>query len=88
NTDGTEHARFRRMLAKPFTPKRLNAIRPLIQRHIDDTIDAMLAAGRSADLVEALALPVPSLMICELLGVPYTDHEFFQHHTALGFGGN
>ncbi|MFI6866150.1 cytochrome P450 [Nocardia sp. NPDC050406] len=88
NTDGTEHARFRRMWAKPFTPKRLDAIRPLIQKHVDATLDAMLAQGNSADLVTALALPVPSLLICELLGVPYGDHEFFQHHTEVGFGGH
>ncbi|APA98741.1 cytochrome P450 [Nocardia seriolae] len=87
NTDGAEHARYRRMLAKPFTPKRLEAMRPNIQKHIDETIDAMLAAGDSADLVTALSLPVPSLMICELLGVPYEDHAFFQEATELGFGG-
>ncbi|WP_280358903.1 cytochrome P450 [Nocardia otitidiscaviarum] len=88
NTDGTEHARFRRMWAKPFTPKRLDAIRPLIQKHVDATVDAMLAQGNSADLVTALALPVPSLLICELLGVPYADHDFFQHHTTVGFSGH
>ncbi|MGV9666329.1 cytochrome P450 [Nocardia niigatensis] len=88
NTDGQDHARYRRMLAKPFTPKRLEAMRPNIQKHIDETIDAMLAQGDSADLMKALALPVPSLMICELLGVPYEDHAFFQEATELGFGGN
>lgn len=88
NSDGVEHARYRRMMAKPFTPKRLAALRPRIQQNIDRTITAMLAAGDSADLVAALALPVPSLMICSLLGVPYADHRFFQEATELGFGGN
>ena len=47
-------------------------------------IDALLAAGPPADLVELLALPVPSQVICELLGVPYDRHEFFQSRsTAL-----
>ncbi|WP_460724417.1 cytochrome P450 [Nocardia heshunensis] len=87
NTDGAEHARYRRMLAKPFTPKRLEAMRPNIQKHIDETIDAMLAGGNEGDLVTLLSLPVPSLMICELLGVPYEDHAFFQQATELGFGG-
>ncbi|MGW4244272.1 cytochrome P450 [Nocardia sp. NPDC004722] len=87
NTDGADHARYRRMLAKPFTPKRLEAMRPNIQKHIDETIDAMLAGGNSGDLVALLSLPVPSLMICELLGVPYEDHAFFQQATELGFGG-
>lgn len=88
NTDGLEHARFRRMLAKTFTPKRLEVLRPLIQKHVDEHIDAMLAAGNSADLVRALALPVPSEVICELLGVPYEDHAFFQRHTEIGFDMN
>ncbi|MFC9999493.1 cytochrome P450 [Nocardia sp. NPDC127526] len=88
NTEGAEHARFRRMLAKPFTPKRLETLRPLIQKHVDECIDTMLAAGDSADLHTALALPVPSLVICELLGVPYEDHAFFQHHTEVGMDSN
>lgn len=88
NSEGAEHARFRRMLAKPFTPKRLETMRPLIQQHVDDRIDAMLAGGNSADLVKSLALPVPSGVICELLGVPYEDHAFFQHHTEVGFDSN
>ena len=51
---------------------------------MDERIDALLAAGPPADLVELLALPVPSQVICELLGVPYERHEFFQSRsTAL-----
>jgi len=51
----------------------------LSQEIVDEHLDAMLAnESRSADLVEALAQPVPSLVICEQLGVPYADHEFFQ----------
>jgi cytochrome P450 len=42
----------------------------------------MLAGPRQADLVEAFSLPVPSLVICELLGVPYGDHDFFQQCTS------
>ncbi|MBL1079381.1 cytochrome P450 [Nocardia sp. 2] len=88
NTDGAEHARFRRMLAKPFTPKRLELLRPLVQKAVDERIDEMLAAGDSVDLVRALGLPVPSLVICELLGVPYEDHEYFQRSTEIGFDSN
>ena len=43
----------------------------------------MRAAGQPADLVESFALPVPSLVICHLLGVPYADHEFFQEHSRI-----
>jgi cytochrome P450 len=83
-SDAEEHTRFRRMLSKPFTFKRVEALRPAIQKITDDHIDAILAGPRPADIVAALALPVPSLVISELLGVPYTDHEFFQHHATIG----
>ncbi|MGI5219933.1 cytochrome P450 [Nocardia sp. CA-290969] len=84
NTDGEEHSRFRRMMTKPFTVKRVDALRPAIQQITDDHIDAILAGPQPADLVEALALPVPSLVISEMLGVPYEDHEFFQQHASTG----
>jgi cytochrome P450 len=83
-SDGEEHTRFRRMLSKPFTYKRVEGLRPAIQKITDDHVDAMLARPQPADLVTALALPVPSLVISELLGVPYEDAEFFQHHANVG----
>jgi cytochrome P450 len=77
--DGTEHAAARRAVIGEFTVKRLAGLRPRIQEIVDGFIDAMLATEqRSVDLVRALSLPVPSLVICELLGVPYADHDFFQ----------
>jgi cytochrome P450 len=82
--DAEEHTRFRRMLSKPFTFKRVEGLRPAIQKITDDHIDAMLAAPRPADIVTALALPVPSLVISEMLGVPYEDAEFFQHNANVG----
>ncbi|MDX6466780.1 MAG: hypothetical protein QOI27_1820 [Gaiellaceae bacterium] len=75
--DDPEHARLRRMVTGPFALKRVEALRPAIQRIVDERIDRMLAGPRPVDLVEELALPVPSLVICELLGVPYADHDFF-----------
>ncbi|MBV9514664.1 MAG: cytochrome P450 [Mycobacteriaceae bacterium] len=83
-SDGEEHTRFRRMLSKPFTYKRVEGLRPAIQKITDEHIDAMLAGPQPADIVTALALPVPSLVISELLGVPYEDAEFFQHHANVG----
>lgn len=76
--DGAEHAVARRRVLGEFTVRRINALRPRIQEIVDGFIDAMLAAGPPVDLVSALSLPVPSLVICELIGVPYADHEFFQ----------
>jgi cytochrome P450 len=84
--DAEEHTKYRRMLSKPFTFKRVEGLRPAIQKITDDHIDAMLAGPQPADLVEALALPIPSLVISELLGVPYEDHDFFQRHAADGIG--
>ncbi|BBZ58874.1 cytochrome P450 [Mycolicibacterium monacense] len=84
NTDGNEHRRYRRMLTRSFSVKRANALRPMIQRHTDECIDAMLAGPRPVDLMTALALPVPTIAICALLGVPYEDHETFQRHISTG----
>ncbi|GAA3141210.1 cytochrome P450 [Nonomuraea roseoviolacea] len=79
--DDPEHHRLRRMVQAPFTVKRVEEMRPAVQRIVDDLIDDMLAGPRPVDLVEAFALPVPSLVICELLGVPYDDHDFFQDNS-------
>jgi cytochrome P450 len=76
--DDPEHARHRKMLTGNFMIKRVEALRPQVQRLVDGLIDDMLAGPTPVDLVTAFALPVPSLVICQLLGVPYEDHEFFQ----------
>jgi len=76
--DDPEHARLRRMVTAPFMIKRVQALRPAIQKIVDGLIDDMLDGPKPVDLVRAFALPVPSLVICELLGVPYADHDFFQ----------
>jgi cytochrome P450 len=81
--DDPEHARLRRMLTKDFTVKRVQAMRPHIQEMVDDFLDRMIDKGRPADIVRDFALPVPSLVISLLLGVPYGDHEFFQQHTSV-----
>ncbi|MCW3015500.1 MAG: hypothetical protein JWO02_2592 [Solirubrobacterales bacterium] len=78
NMDDPDHARLRRMVTGTFTIRRVDALRPSIQRIVDERIDALLAGPRPVDLVQAFALPVPSLVICHLLGVPYADHDFFQ----------
>lgn len=80
--DGKEHAEARRAVISEFTAKRAQALRPRIQEMTDECVDAMLAGDRPVDLVAALAMPVPSLVICEQLGVPYADHAFFQELTV------
>jgi pentalenic acid synthase len=79
--DDPEHRAQRRMVLPEFTLKRAAALRPEIQRIVDEHLDAMTAQGPPADLVTAFALPVPSMVICALLGVPYADHEFFQEQS-------
>lgn len=79
--DDPEHARLRRMVTAPFAVKKVEALRPAVQRIVDDLIDGMLSRPGPVDLVEEFALPIPSLVICELLGVPYDDHALFQENT-------
>ncbi|MFB6724447.1 cytochrome P450 [Kribbella sp. NPDC056345] len=83
HVDGPAHRRLRRLLATEFAVKRMEAYRPRIAALVDEHIDAMLARGGPLDLVEVFALPIPSLVICELLGVPYADRAEFQERSAL-----
>jgi pentalenic acid synthase len=76
--DDPQHRTQRRMLVPSFTLKRAVALRPDIQCIVDGLLDRMTAQGAPADLVSSFALPVPSMVICALLGVPYADHEFFE----------
>lgn len=80
--DDPEHAQIRRMLTGEFTVKRVQRLRPQIEEIVDRFLDRMISEGQSADLVQAFALPVPSLVISLLLGVPYEEHEFFQEHSG------
>jgi cytochrome P450 len=80
--DGPEHVRLRRMLTKDFTVKRVDDMRPRIEEMANGFIDEMIVKGAPADLVRGYALPIPSLVISLLLGVPYTEHEFFQENTS------
>ncbi|MDT5286402.1 MAG: hypothetical protein QOF88_1291, partial [Mycobacterium sp.] len=80
--DPPEHQRLRRMLTPEFTIRRIKRLEPRIVEIVDEHLDAMQAAGAPADLVESFALPIPSLVICELLGVPYEDRADFQARTA------
>jgi cytochrome P450 len=81
--DPPEHTRFRRLLTPEFMIRGVQRLEPLIQETVDGFLDAMVAAGPPADLVAAYALPVPSLVICHLLGVPYADHDFFQARSRV-----
>lgn len=75
--DPPHHTRLRRMLTGSFTVRAMKVLEPRIVTIVEQALDAMEAAGAPADLVTAFALPVPSLVICELLGVPYADRDEF-----------
>ncbi|MFI9382199.1 cytochrome P450 [Kutzneria sp. NPDC052558] len=79
--DPPVHTRLRRMVIPSFTVRKINALRPRIERIVTERLDAMIAAGPPADLLAGFALPVPSTVICELLGAPYEDHEFFEEQS-------
>jgi cytochrome P450 len=79
--DDPEHARYRKMVIGDFTVRRTESLRPLITKIVDDLLDAMERGPRPTDLVEAFALPLPSMVICQMLGVPYEDHDFFQERS-------
>jgi cytochrome P450 len=81
--DPPHHTRLRRMLTGRFTVRAMKALEPRIVAIVDDALDAMEKAGSPGDLVADFALPVPSLVICELLGVPYADRDGFQERAAL-----
>ncbi|MFG2145484.1 cytochrome P450 [Streptomyces sp. NPDC048696] len=78
-SDPPRHTRLRKLVAREFTPRRIEALRPRVQEITDGLLDTMLAApGRRADLVDSLAFPLPMTVICELLGVPDLDRETFR----------
>ncbi|MEU5208914.1 cytochrome P450 [Streptomyces sp. NPDC020742] len=79
DSDPPQHTRLRKLVAREFTARRVEALRPRVQQITDELLDAMLAApdGR-ADLVETLAFPLPMTVICELIGVPALDQEAFR----------
>jgi cytochrome P450 len=79
--DPPAHTMLRRLLTPEFTVARIRRLQPRIEAIVAEHMAAMEQAGPPVDLVEAFALPIPSLVICELLGVPYTDRAKFQRYS-------
>src|SRR5580693_3252767 len=75
--DGSEHAAVRRVAARAFTARRIDGYRPLVQRHVDELIDALEAEPQPGDLVSGLVAPLPLRVVCEVTGVPDGDWEMF-----------
>lgn len=72
--DDPEHRRLRRIADGPFLKPRIDALAPMVEREVDALLDA-LEGKPAADLVEALARPLPLIVICELLGLTREDRD-------------
>nr|WP_083905565.1 cytochrome P450 [Nocardia transvalensis] len=75
--DGAEHRRLRIKTTQALTPRRLEALRPMIERFTAELLDDLAAAGESGepvDLKAVFAYPLPMRVVSELMGVPRSDH--------------
>ncbi|RCG27062.1 cytochrome P450 [Sphaerisporangium album] len=81
--DPPDHTRLRRLLLPELNRRHVEALRPAIQRIADTLVGDMAARTPPVDLVQALALPLPSMVITELLGVPYEDRDYFHETTKV-----
>ncbi|MGW1146247.1 cytochrome P450 [Streptomyces sp. NPDC002454] len=79
--DPPRHTAIRRMLTKSFMPKNVARLKPRILRIVEHLLDEMARRPRPASLVKDFALPLPTLVVSELLGVPYEDRAVFQRNT-------
>ncbi|MBZ6472703.1 cytochrome P450 family protein [Streptomyces griseocarneus] len=87
SADPPHHTRLRRLVAREFTAKRVEALAPRVQQITDGLLDRMLRApDRRADLVQVLSFPLPMGVICELLGVPDLDREAFHQWSDVAIG--
>lgn len=85
--DGPGHLRLRRLMSRAFTPGLIHQLRG----HIADLVDTMiepLLDGAPGDIVELLAFPLPTTVICELLGIVHADREEVRHWSARLFGAD
>ncbi|WP_431918508.1 cytochrome P450 [Nonomuraea jabiensis] len=76
---GEPHQRWRRLVGKYFTAKRMAALRPAMAQIAEQLIDDMVERGAPGDLKAALGFPLPVYVICDLLGVPASDRDRFAH---------
>jgi cytochrome P450 len=73
--DAPEHTRIRRLVAKAFTVRSVELLRPRVEQMVDGLIDGMVAQPRPVDFVTSFAAPLPAMVISEMLGVPFADQE-------------
>jgi cytochrome P450 len=83
--DPPEHTKYRKLLTSEFTPRRAKELAPRIEEIAESLLDEMERQGPAADLLRSYALPLPSLLMCEVLGLPYAEHDRFQHDSDTLF---
>lgn len=85
--DPPEHTRLRRLFSSEFMPEHMRRLESLIVKTVTSALDVMCDTGPPADLVTSLSLPVPSAVLCHLLGVPCADRGFVQKHSQTFMDG-
>jgi cytochrome P450 len=83
NLDPPDHTRLRRLASKAFTPRRVEGLRGRIEQITAGLLDEMSAKSPPVDLIEEFAFPLPTAVICELLGVPFADRERFRAWSSV-----
>ena len=78
DTEPTDHARMRQLLQPHFSPKHMRTLQPKVEGQCRELLDQLEALGPPADLLQGLAQQLPVLVICDLLGVPYSDRDRFR----------
>ncbi|CCB76284.1 MULTISPECIES: cytochrome P450 [Streptomycetaceae] len=76
--DPPEHTRIRRLVTRAFSARRVERLRPRVAELVDGLIDALEELPRPVDVVRHFAVPLPTTVICEMLGVPEADRAAFQ----------
>ena len=78
-TEDVLHQRWRRVISRAFTTRRVQAIQPRIEETAESLVPAMIERGAPVDLLAVLGFPLPAAVICDQLGVPGTDRDRFAY---------
>ncbi|OEU98341.1 pentalenolactone synthase [Streptomyces qinglanensis] len=76
-TEAADHPQLRELLVPRFSTRRMRMMKSRIEHHVDELLDQLAAGPQPADLHRALSFPLPTMVVCDLLGVPWADRERF-----------
>jgi cytochrome P450 len=77
NRDPPDHTRMRKLVVQAFSARRVDALRPRIEARAQRLLEALAGREDAVDLVKNYAFPLPVGIICDLLGVPESDSQYF-----------